>query len=424
MSATPPHDRLAHGTPREQHPAAGLRSLPLLLVAAAMLTPLLLSLVLVGGRIAGSHGALAEYLEQLHALPLKGMENRAATPAWSVAKLFSGAWQAETEAWWNSRLSLRAPIVRLTNQAYYSWLDKSYMYAGNIVVGRNQALFEKAYIQRYCNWDRVAFAAPAFEAWAGRLKAMQDFFTERGQRFVYLISPSKAAFEPHNFPVGTPCPGPHRPEYGLALAALKRAGVRHVDGSLLLAQDRQRLPAELLFARGGTHWTALGAGLTMRELLRVAAELPGTPLPELDLRYRVSHEPLEQDRDLLNLLNLRHPDTAYPSPVVDMQGRGVPGGRLPGVAIVGTSFMHEPSLLLERSSSFSSIDFYYYFSLDHMRFGNGQNASPIGGGNPPGNYHALRAADLVIVEENEAAPNSQHLRLLLENLGLADQGHK
>jgi hypothetical protein len=423
MSATPLHEPQVGGTPRGQRAAAGLRRLPLLLVAAAMLVPLLLSLVLVGGRIAGSHGALAGYLEQLHALPLKGMESRAATPAWSTAKLFSGAWQAEAEAWWNSRLSLRAPIVRATNQAYYSWLDKSHMYAGNIVVGRDQVLFEKTYIQRYCNWDRVAFTASAFDAWAGHIKAMQDLFTGRGQRFVYLISPSKAAFEPHNFPVGTPCPGPHRPEYGLALAALKRAGVRHVDASLLLAREGQRLPAELLFARGGTHWTALGAGLTIQELLRVAAEPPGAPLPELDLRYHVSHESLEQDRDLLNLLNLRHPDAAYPSPVVDMQGRGR-GERRPGVAIVGTSFMHEPSLLLGRSGGFSSIDFYYYFSLDHMRFENGQNTVPVGGGKPPGNYLALRAADLVIVEENEAAPNSQHLRLLLENLGLADQGHK
>ena len=399
--------------------AAGLLlRLPLLLAGTALLLPLLLTAAILVARMIIPNGPLATTLAGLKSAPLVGMQNAAPAPGWPGAGLFNGAWQAPAEAWWNMHLPLRGPVVRATNQLYYSLFRKSYMYGEQIVIGREQTLYEQRFLYRYCNTDRHPFTAAQFDRWAAGIKQIEDYFRQRGQGFIYMLSPFKATIHPQLLPPGLACDEPRRPEYTLAVAALARAGVHTLDASRLLLAARGQYPAELLFPRGGTHWTMLGVGLSMLELARLSPQAGGPPLPVPEFSYRVTRTPLHDDADLLNLLNLWHPDGDYPVP--DLRIAPVPAGTTPAprLALVGTSFLVQPMEFFTLNGEFSEIDHYYYFALAHHRYANHAWVSGPGSFQAPKNYDALFAADLVVLEESEAQLDSEHarrLRALLES---------
>lgn len=396
-----------------------LLRLPLLLAGAALLVPGLLAgaialvIVLVPG------GPLAERMARLKSAPLHGTQIDAAAPALSPDGLFAGTWQRQAEAWWNAHLPLRAPAVRATNQVYYSLLGTSHMYRDRIAIGRGQMLFEVGYLKSYCNIEHHAFSADEFVQWAAEIRQIEDYFTRRGQAFIFLITPDKASMHPDHFPAGLDCGTQTRPDYRLAVAALARAGVRTMDGSRAILEAREQLAPELLFARGGTHWTMLGTALVMREMLRTLPPVGGRRLPEPVFRYRVTKNPVGNDADLLDLLNLWRPDRDYPVPELSIDPVAPAPRQAPRLAMVGTSFLIQSREFFERTGLFSQIDHYFYLTRERQRFsGHGWISTP-GVDLAPASYDALFAADLVVLEENEGRLRFGYAKQLLQMLGQA-----
>jgi alginate O-acetyltransferase complex protein AlgJ len=390
---------------------------------------LVLCLPLGLGVLAKTSHPVHSWLRWIEGAPLQGMQTAPPHPQLNWQTFITGTFQKQVEAWFNDRLPLRQLVVRATNQFYYSTFSKSYMYHDTVIVGKREQLYEMVYLAKYCSdtrqiarpndsgkWTKIVLSPTTsrdFDLWIRDLKEIGAFFEKRGQTFVYLITPSKAAYYPEDIPQGFRCASVEtRRDYHLAIAALQNSGLNYVDGSKTVLDLKGTYPAEM-FPHTGTHWTLHAAALVSRELVAKISQVRGRSLPLPQFSYRIEKQtPTGSDIDLLNLLNLWQPVQPVPVSTLTFKKFPQPTTRL---AVVGGSFIHQMMEVLDRSGTFCQMDYYYYFKLDHFRYfpisyPNGRACQGVP--NPSKPYQELLSAQVVVVEENEANLRSRHVELL------------
>jgi hypothetical protein len=431
------HPPATNGTTIPASPPRGTSLLlraPLLLCAAVLLAPLLLSVLLVALRVADPASRLRLPLEQLQTPALGGMHTPAPTPRWSVSAIAAGRWQQQFDAWWNTRLPLRGLFVRSTNQAYYSLFSKSYALERKVMIGREHHLFHQEHVEIYCDWPRLRPDPQRWRAWALGIREIQDFYARRGQAFVYVIAPNKPPAQLDYLPAGLACPAPLQSHHAMLVPALAQAGVIHVDGARIAREAPHTHPAELLFPAGSYHWSELMAAIVVRDAIQAAGRQGlrqgphGKELALPEFRYRVHRNPAGLEAELADILNLWSPHKDYPVPQVffpPASPTGPTGPTAPAasrplrLAMVGDSFLNNAAEILARSGVFSSIDHFYYFSLEHRQYVDGRMTKPANTGIAPADYAALLAAEVVVVEENSLDLGGRDIQLLREHLGMA-----
>ena len=164
-----------------------------------------------------------------------------------------------------------------------------------------------------------------------------------GKPFVYVITPSKVAQYPQFIPDGYKCPA------GYADKGSKLDGVgRRADpsrgalrGRRVAVAGRPREYGIDMFPRGGIHWNKLAAALATQDVIAaVDAQHASPPLMPFTFTWTISYNPDATDRDLLDIMNLPHPDRHYPVPELSYQSAEPPGGCKPlKITEVGGSFL-------------------------------------------------------------------------------------
>ncbi len=326
-----------------------------------------------------------------------------ARPTLALGKFLDGSFQKDYETWVNDHNPLKSMFTNFNNQFYYSLFSKSLMADSSIVIGKKGYLYEKDYIIQYVNANKIPFTQEKTEKWAANLQELADFFTHRGQQFIYVITPSKAAYYPEYIPNEyTKVVTNARPGYFLKIEALKKIHVPYFDASEYILSKKEKSYGNLLFIRGGTHWTMLGAAFTTKKILALISQQTKKLLPPLSFSYTLSTNPHGVDMDLLYLCKLLFPPRHYAVPHVSFKALENP---VPlKVAIVGGSFTNFFVKLFIEANYFSQIDHYYYLILNHYRHSKeGITLLPMIR-NDPASYQAILEADIVILEENEIIP--------------------
>jgi len=334
------------------------------------------------------------------AAPLHGEHTAAPRPNLSLSHFFSKKAQQNVEAWFNQGIPLKSYIVRTHNQIYYELFSKSYMNKNTVLIGTDDYLYEKYFIEAYCNPSNKQFKNEDLEKWVDNLQQISDFFEKRGKQFIYLISPSKASYFPEFLPPAYACNAvPTRPNYYLAVNELKKKDFSFVDSSELLLAAKESHPP-IGFPQGGSHWTHFGAALVLQEILNKLKYKEGVPPPTIHFTYTIDNRPKGTDRDLLELANLLDVRRKYPVPVLAITNVNVNSqNAAKKLAIVGTSFIHTIGDILQQQKLFSQVDFYYYYSITHYRIIDGNKETLEA--TLPNTYDSLWAADIVILEETE-----------------------
>ncbi|MDQ8039825.1 MAG: hypothetical protein REH83_05395, partial [Rickettsiella sp.] len=121
-------------------------------------------------------------------------------PSLNIKNFISHDIQKYYEQLFTTNLPLRTLTIRLSNQIYYSFFKKSYSYNNQIVIGKNTQLYEFAYINNYCWLNGPPFDQAYLFNWANKLKELNDFFIQKGKKFIYIITPSKAEYLPKDIP--------------------------------------------------------------------------------------------------------------------------------------------------------------------------------------------------------------------------------
>lgn len=294
---------------------------------------------------------------------------RSAQPLWGVPGPKPVPWtldaflDGETQKAFSTAIGQTMPVfpfaVRAKNQFLYSVFGASG--APNLAVGKEKQLFENFYVREFCGRN----AAPdmkKIDAWADSVRKIQSAVETGGKRFVYLVSPSKAARYSRYLPVRLSCASIEKgttEKLAPHLAALDARGVNYVDGASLISAVAPKYPIDL-FPRGGTHWNHLGSALAARELTRALhKDGKASPLALYDFDWSPRAEALGSDRDLLNLLNLIWPDASYPTATVTGKGAG-DCGVAPRLVAVGGSFLVQIVTNLTETPCGAAVDYWHY----------------------------------------------------------------
>jgi hypothetical protein len=344
------------------------------------------------------------------ASPLAGVSAAAPTP-WTLGAFISG----ETQKAFSTSLGRSLPVfpisVRVKNQLLYSLFGVSG--ASNLIIGRERQLFESLYVEEFCSRG----APPdkdAVDAWAARLRAIQTAVEAKGKRFIYLITPSKAARYSGYLPPTLDCPAlanGRTDKLAPYLAALEAHRVAHVDGAGLTAASMANYPIDL-FPRGGTHWNYLASALSARALTTsLNRDGRRSPVPVYDFHWREKSEAQGTDRDLLDLLNLLWPDARYPTAAVS--ARAVEAcAAAPKLLAVGGSFLVQVVSNLVEAPCSPRTDYWHYVFDGSVVFRRMRYWIAPEGGVAALQRNALQTtesfeaslaeADLVLLEENES----------------------
>jgi hypothetical protein len=337
-----------------------------------------------------------------------------AAPMLSVDTLLSGEYQQSISRAIGVLSPVFKPAVQLRSQLFYSLFHAAG--TDHILIGRQQYLMERSYLDEYCSRN-LATMRPLAEEWAEQIRAMQDFFTQRGKVFVYVITPSKVAQMPQIIPQGYKCPAsPEDRSQKLAVydEILTQHGVHVVDLASFLSQAREEYGFDM-FPRGGTHWNRLAAALaTQRFIAAVNAQRGAPMLIPFSFTWQVSYDPEGVDRDLLDLLNLPYADARYPVAALQYVSKppatGCPQVRM---AAVGGSFVLGILGTLSELACPVETNHWFYWSDRHLHHvGRRARELPVNAGM---RRNSLLDADIVVFEENDSvAPGSRQGRPFLD----------
>ncbi len=342
------------------------------------------------------------------------MEDGAAI--FSLDSVLTGKYQQ----WLSRSIGVLSPVFKTAvtwkGQIYYTVFGVAA--STDVVVGENQQLLEKSYVDEYCNRNMDTLRGTG-DAWAARIRHAQDLIESRGKLFFYVITPSKVAQHPEYMPAGLNCPGRDRdPERKLAIYddILARHGVHVVDTASGLIAARKEYGIDM-FPRGGIHWNAIGSTLGTQKLIgAINAQREEPLLPSLGFTWKLSYNPRGSDRDLLDIMNLRHPDAHYAVPELTFSSAPPPGGcHTVAITEVGGSFLHGlNSGLLKLACQPTITEWFYWDQRRIHQVGGRVYELPI---DAEARRRSLVEADVVILEENESiAPGSKHATMMMDDL--------
>ena len=128
--------------------------------------------------------------------PLKGdveypIETSINRHAW-----FSGKYQEIQETYLNSMFGLRSFCVRLNNQIAYSAFNKAK--ANGVIIGKENYLFEKNYIDAYIGNDFIG--QDSIAKTINQLKFINDTLLKLKKNLIIVLAPGKASFYPEYIP--------------------------------------------------------------------------------------------------------------------------------------------------------------------------------------------------------------------------------
>ena len=298
-------------------------------------------------------------------------------PAPTLARVLDGRFQADYARMIGTRTPLYPFAVRLKDQILFSVFGLSGIPA--IVAGRGGALLEREYLTEYCARNLALFL-PQAQAWAPKIRQMQDAYESRGKTFLYVITPSKVAQDPELIPPGYPCRSTPADRAGLLPAwrrALDAAGVHYVDTTIPL-RAAQGQYGFVMYPRGGTHWNSVGAALATRAIAAGLDALRGDGvLPPPSFTWTMAPRPIWPDDDLASLMNLLVADRSYAVPRVTLDAPPPSGGCRPlSVAIVGGSFMNRPAENLAMGPCHPHVEEWQYWTVFDITWPPGDAARP------------------------------------------------
>lgn len=327
-----------------------------------------------------------------------------------------GAWlnrdfQNKFEKWFDYNNGARRIFIKINNQINYSLFNKTYI--PSIVIGKENVLYEKNYIDEYYNTTSPR-PKEEIEQLAKKIAKVQTLLKQRGIQFIVLITPSKAYTYPQYIPDYFASPPKLIHDYETGISLFDKLGINYVDGQRITLEKQNGVKYPL-FCKGGTHWNYLGAYFTVEQVIKKIEVLSNRQIPNIVLQnVEIDNNPTGSDRDLASLLNTLFVPDKYvtPHPVMkpethssDNRGNGV---------VVGGSFNWIPIEILFNNQVFKSIDFYYYYSSLFTYPKNELREKSFNLNKIDWDTDMLKK-DTIILEINESTFGSEHVRNFLDD---------
>lgn len=268
----------------------------------------------------------------------------------------SGETQSYLDSLANFNLGFRNSLIRLHNQ--YQWDLFRRTNAKGVVVGKNDYLFEKVYIDSH--WGKDYQGEVFCEQMVRDFKETQDILDSLGIQFLLVLAPSKVAYHEDLVPeeMRPKVDGPTL--YGDLSRRFPEAGVNVMDCDAWFRQMKSQAKYPL-FPKSGTHWSLYGGYLAVDSLLRRIEGQQGSFFSEivLDSMY-VSETNWFSDYDIGKSMNLLEQPNTIPLAYPVFRYQPKPGQEKPRTLVIGDSFFHILRRLHLQRTGLGGGHFWYY----------------------------------------------------------------
>jgi len=352
---------------------------------------------------------------------LQGTQIKVERPQFTFDNFKAGKFQPNFEKYLNQELPLRPTFVRLNNQFYYSFFSKSYMQDSNLVIGVNNNIYEKGYLD---NYFMGKIDEKQMDSLINRLVSAQKIFSKYNKTMIFLVTPNKAEIYPEYAPKQYQQYGENNDEDENYITFVKKLQVTDLNfiDSVQITKNLKEQSDLPVFPIGGTHWNTWAATETVNKIIENVNNKRKLNLPVLHIEKTIINTiPDGADGDLYNLLNImRKPKFLCIHPV--WEKKEFVGDKVPTAIITGSFGGMILDVLKNNANASGSIlgpidySFYYKVVQLHVEKGKQQTVEKQFPQMSKEEWkHSILANDVVIIELNSALPFG-HVNAFLDDV--------
>lgn len=327
---------------------------------------------------------------------LSGVTNEQDIEQFTWTGVANGQWQSQYEEWLKLNVSIRAPLIKLGNQFFFTAFNKTTN--NNLTVGKNNNIFELSYI-----YNQKQITPPVsdeyIEELVQKLEFLQIALKENGKDLFIYITPMKTYFYEDDIPWQYALLAPNREvtSYDKLKRELQESFLAYYD-TIPYMTALQVQSDEPIYAKSGTHWTQWAGAYVSKEIMLSIEQQLDYNLGQIEIERVICDEPLAPDADIyLNMNIIQKPKGTYFAPQVTVveEAKDKISVFARGGSFMGQSLFHlirtgvfEDDVYIENKNvfrdNFSKCDsFEDYEDIDVMEM--------------------LKDKDLVILEVNQGA---------------------
>ncbi len=207
--------------------------------------------------------------------PLHGAIETVKPATMTMKNWLSGEYSEQTTKYIQHHFGFHNDWLRLDNQLAYSIFGE--VRARNVIVGKNDYLYEKNYIDAYTGKDYIG--SHIISKKVENLKIIQDSLFTKGKHLLIILAAGKASFYPEYIP-NKMMLQTDSTNYKLFASELKKQGVHHIDFNawFMANKGKKEYP---LYPKTGIHWSRYGMLLAADSIINHIENFRDWDIPEL-----------------------------------------------------------------------------------------------------------------------------------------------
>jgi hypothetical protein len=254
-------------------------------------------------------------------------------PEFHLADWFNESYQNQQTAYLSFTSGYKPWLVRLNNELIFRVFKEA---GNNIVIGRDNCLYSKEYIESFTGRDLVNYSS--MEERTKYAKQLQMLADSAGKQCLFVMAPGKASFSPELIP---PKLIPHKRgmnNYRLLKRSFDESGLKYLDLYAYFIRQKQVSPYPL-FSNFGTHWSIYGGGVALDTITKYLSRFYSFPKYKID-SVEVTKKPRGTDLDLLDLMNILSHPASQPLAYVKFKSIDTPAlAKSPKILVIGDSYI-------------------------------------------------------------------------------------
>lgn len=283
--------------------------------------------------------------------PLRGAIEKTEPVSLNAENWFSGKYQETKDKIYSEQFGFRSAFIRVNNQIDYSVFSK--IHAKNVIVGKNNYLYEETYINAFYGRDFVG--EDSIRIKLTKLKFVKDELSKRNKTLLVVLAPSKATYFPEFIPDHLKSRKDPR-NYGYYRKFLTELEIPTIDFDAYFRMHKEdsKYP---LYGQYGVHWSTYGAALAADSIIRFIEKERKIDMPNLYWNKVETTYPNADDSDLLAGMNLLKKYKTYSMAYPKIQFSK--GKTKPNMVMISDSF-YWVIYGFRMNKVFSKDDFWYY----------------------------------------------------------------
>ena len=318
----------------------------------------------------------------------------------STRDILDGSAQRNFGDWLQENIPGRKALIKFRNQIMYSLCQSSPN--NNVIIGKDDNLFEYAYIDNYIGINHRVDAERISEQ-IDKLETLNNLLEQSGKAMYVFITPSKARFCHDKIPDKYAKAGKteiYGADYSLFTQLVAKTDLKVFDSVQYIQDHRDDSDVPLYYA-SGIHWSNVWGSIVASRFCDYIRETSKYDLDVITVSSERSDDILYPDADLYDSCNLIFPPREeYYIPIYT---KAIEGSDKPNVFCRGDSFMGQSLSALIKQGVFGDNvhfenNFYFTENYSTMQMLSSTTAYDEVGTDL---LDYLRNTDILIFEANE-----------------------